>query len=101
MHGLASPVLPGWLALHPPVLLEPIENTGERWLLDADARCDFRLRELVTAAREMRERSPLAHAQTERLEALVELRAPNASRLVDEEAELLDVGVRHWRSLAC
>lgn len=101
MHGLATPVRGGALALDPSVLLEPIENAGKRRSFYADAIRDLTLRQLIAAASEMRQRGPLAHTQTERAQALVQLRPPGAGGFVEKETKSFDFGRSRQESLAC
>jgi hypothetical protein len=102
MDDFAPPVVERFSPLNPTVLLEPVKQTGERWLFNAHPLGDLLLREFVPTLRKVNERAPLALAQTERAETLIEFRAPGARRSEKQKTELVNVGRRHVaNSLAC
>jgi hypothetical protein len=102
MDDLAPPVVGRFSPFDPTVLLEPIKQAGERWLFNAHALGDFLLREFVPTLRNVNERPPLALAQAERPETLIEFGAPGTRGAEEQETELIRVSGRHagnW--LAC
>jgi hypothetical protein len=102
MDDFAPAVVGRFLPLNPTVLLEPVEQTGERWLFNAHAVSDFLLREFVPTLRKENERAPLALAQAERAETLIEFGAPGTGGAEQQKTELIRVNKRHagnW--LAC
>ena len=78
MHDLAAAIFRGAAALDPAVILQTVEQSRQGWSLDSHSLGDFFLGELISALGKMNERSPFALAQTERAQALIELRAPGA-----------------------
>jgi len=88
MDDFAPPVVGRFSPRNPTVLLEPVEQTGEGWLFDAHPLSDFLLREFVPALRNMDERAPLALAQAERAETLIEFGAPGTGGAEEQETEL-------------
>jgi len=102
MDDFAPPVVGRFSPRNPTVLLEPVEQTGEGWLFDAHPLSDFLLREFVPALRNVDERAPLALAQAERAQTLIELGAPGTSGAEEQKTELISVSRGHagnW--LAC
>jgi hypothetical protein len=102
MDDFAPPVAGRCSPLNPTVLLEPVEQTGEGWLFNAHALSDFLLREFIPALRNVDERAPLALAQAERAQTLIEFSAPGTSGAEEQKTELIRVSRRHagnW--LAC
>jgi len=95
VHRFPAPIRCMILAGNPAILLQPVKDTGQSRFFDPDARRDLALGELVGTPREVRQRSPLAHAQAQRLQTLVQLRAPGASGLVQEKTELFDIAIGH------
>jgi hypothetical protein len=97
--AVAAPVL---APFDPTVILQPIEQAGERRFFDAHPLRDFLLGKFVSALRKVDQRPPFALAQAERAQALIKLRAPGARRAEEQKTELVDVGRRHLANwLAC
>jgi hypothetical protein len=102
VNDFAPPVVGRFLPLDPTVLLEPVEQTGERWLFNAHALSDFFLGELVPALGNVNERAPLALAQAERAQTLIEFRAPGTSGAEEQKTELIRISLAHAENwLAC
>jgi hypothetical protein len=102
LDDFAPPVVGRFSPLDPTVLLEPVEQTGQRWLFDAHALSDFLLREFVPTLGKVNQRAPLALAQAERAETLIESRAPGTGGAEEQETEL--IGASRWHAgnwLAC
>ncbi len=95
VDGLATAIFRVALAFDPTILLQSVEDSGQRRFFDPDTGRDLTLGQLVATARKMGQRPPLAHAQAKGLQTLVKLRPPDARGLVQEEAQLLDIAFRH------
>jgi hypothetical protein len=99
MDDFAPPVVGRFSPLNPTILLEPVEQTGERWFFNAHALSDFLLREFVPTLGNVDERAPLALAQAERAETLIEFGAPGTSGAEEQKTELIRVSRWHGRKL--
>jgi hypothetical protein len=95
MDDFAPPVVGRFSPLNPTVILEPVEQTSERGFFDAHPLSDFLLREFVPALRNVDERAPLALAQAERAETLIEFGAPGTGGAEEQETELASVSRWH------
>jgi len=91
MDDFAPPVVGRFSPLNPTVLLEPVEQTGEGWLFNAHALSDFLLREFVPTLGNVDERAPLALAQAERAQTLIEFGAPGTSGAEEQKTEFIRV----------
>jgi hypothetical protein len=91
MDDFAPPVVGRFSPLNPTVLLEPVEQTGEGWLFNAHALSDFLLREFVPTLGNVDERAPLALAQAERAQTLIEFSAPGTSGAEEQKTEFIRV----------
>jgi hypothetical protein len=102
VDDLAPPVVGRLSPLDPTVLLQAIEQAGERWLFNAHALGDFLLREFVPTLGKENERAPLALSQAERAQTLIEFGAPGTGGAEEQETELIGVSRGHTGNwLAC
>ena len=102
MDDLAPPVVGRFPPLDPTVLLEPVEQTSERWLFNAHALSDFLLREFVPTLGKENKRAPFTLGQAKRAQTLIEFGAPGTGGAEEQKTELINVGRWHagnW--LAC
>src|SRR5205085_7480823 len=95
MDNLAAPIVRRFFALDPTIGFEAVEQAGKGRLFNAHVLGDFLLREAIAAAREMHKSAPLALAQTEGTEALVERRAPGTRGAEKHETKFINGGRRH------
>jgi hypothetical protein len=95
MNDFAPPVVGRFLPLNPTVLLEPVEQSGQRWLFNAHALSDFFLREFVSTLGKVNERAPLPLTQAEWTQTLIKFGAPGTGGAEEQETELVSVSRWH------
>lgn len=95
MHNLATPVARGTAALDPSVILQTIEQAGQRRSLDSHSLGDFLLGEFVSAERKMNQGAPFALAQPQGSKTLIESCPPRSGGAEKHESQFIDVWRRH------
>jgi hypothetical protein len=91
MDRLATPIVGGTPALHPAIVLEAIEQSGERCTFDSHPLRDFFLSEPVSALRKMHQRPPFPLAQAERPQPLIEPRPPGTGGAEKDKTEFAEI----------
>src|SRR5215217_1919196 len=95
MDNLAAAIVRRFPAMDPAVALQPVEQTGQRRLLDPHPLRDLLLRELISAAGEIRQGAPFTLTQPERAQTPIESVPPGAGRAEKHDSEFVNRGGRH------
>src|SRR4051812_8086284 len=98
MDRLAAPVRRGTPALDPTVVLKAIKEAREGRALNAHPFGDFLLGQVISPLGEVNKRPPLALAQAQGTQPLVELGPPGARGPEKHESKLVNVWRRHVRT---
>src|SRR2546423_13259037 len=99
MDRFAAAILGRVTALHPAIIFQTVQQTGESRAFDSHPLRDLLLGKFVPTLREMHKCPPFSLAQAERTQALVELGPPGAGGAEEDETEFVDIRRRHGREL--
>jgi hypothetical protein len=99
MNRFATAIIWRFASLDPSVVLQAVEQTGQRRFFDPHPLRNLFLGKIISALGKMDERAPLPLAQAKGTQTLVKLRPPGARGAEEHESELVNVGTRHIREI--